>query len=60
MKALNNQLYLITDDVQTIKFLNGFTWPKKASLTGITKATPKEKVTFIAIRGVDISINVED
>ncbi|CAF0760881.1 unnamed protein product, partial [Brachionus calyciflorus] len=56
----NNQLYLITDDKNTIKYLNGFTWPKKAFLTGISKATPKEKTNFIAIRGVDVSINVED
>ncbi|CAF1061060.1 unnamed protein product [Brachionus calyciflorus] len=56
----NNQLYLITDDPHTCQYLSGYTWPKKAFINGIQKATNKEKITCIAIRGVDVSIDLED
>ncbi|CAF1108571.1 unnamed protein product, partial [Brachionus calyciflorus] len=55
----NKQLYIITDDPPTIKHLNKYKWPEYSFDSGIIKIDSKPKITFIAIRGVHQSINIE-
>ncbi|CAF1091286.1 unnamed protein product, partial [Brachionus calyciflorus] len=56
----NKQLYIITDDLPTINHLNKHNWPEYSFNDGITKIDSKPKVTFIAIRGVHQSINIDN
>lgn len=56
----NKNLYIITSDRNTIKHLQQHNWPKKSFISGISKALPGEKITYLAIRGVDTSIDIDE
>jgi len=56
----NKQLYIITDDLPTINHLNKYRWPERSFNSGIIKFDSKPKTTFIAIRGVHQSINIDN
>ncbi|CAF0715931.1 unnamed protein product [Brachionus calyciflorus] len=55
----NKQLYIITDDPPTINHLNKYKWPEYSFNSGIIKIDSKPKITFIAIRGVHQSIDID-
>ncbi|RNA38765.1 hypothetical protein BpHYR1_014794 [Brachionus plicatilis] len=56
----NRQLYIITDDPETIRHLKNYEWPKTSFISGIVKAIPKEQESILAVKGFDLSIDVED
>ncbi|RNA20724.1 hypothetical protein BpHYR1_002072, partial [Brachionus plicatilis] len=60
INSKNNQLYIVTSDLQTILHLEKHTWDNEAFGTGINTVKPKDKVFFIAVRGVPTSVDIKD
>ncbi|CAF0987712.1 unnamed protein product [Brachionus calyciflorus] len=55
----NNQIYIFTDFKNNSPF-NKHKWAAESFLSGIKKVLPKPKTTFIPIRGVHQSIDIEN
>ncbi|CAF1102134.1 unnamed protein product, partial [Brachionus calyciflorus] len=60
INSKKKQLYIITSDLQTTLHLEKHTWNNKAFGSGINAVKPKDKMFFIAVRGVPTSIDIKD